>query len=114
MEPLIPNGSLCLFRRNVAGTRQGRVVLVQDRHILDPDTGGSVTIKRYRRVTDVTDAQSRETVVIHLVPENPDYQPIVLAGVPEGELAVVAEFLEVLAQVVTISSGAGRGTPATT
>ena len=46
MEPLIPDGALCLFRRNPTGTRQGRVVLVQDRRIVDPDTGGSFTVKR--------------------------------------------------------------------
>ena len=70
MEPLIPEGALCLFRRNPAGTRQGRIVLVQDRRIVDPDTGGSFTVKRYRRVTEVTDEQSREGVVVHLLPEN--------------------------------------------
>ena len=96
MEPLIPDGALCLFRRNPTGTRQGRVVLVQDRRIVDPDTGGSFTVKRYRRVTEVTDEQSREGVVVHLLPENQDYTPIVLANIPEGDVVVVAEFIEVM------------------
>jgi predicted SpoU family rRNA methylase len=63
---------------------------------VDPDTGGSFTVKRYRRVTEVTDEQSREGVVVHLLPENQDYTPIVLANVPEGDVIVVAEFVEVL------------------
>ena len=96
MEPLIPDGALCLFRRNPTGTRQGRVVLVQDRRIVDPDTGGSFTVKRYRRVTEVTDEQSREGVIVHLLPENQDYTPIVLANITEGDVVVVAEFVEVL------------------
>src|SRR6266446_2815475 len=96
MEPLIPNGALCLFRRNPTGTRQGRIVLVQDRRIVDPDTGGSFTVKRYRRVTEVTDEQSREGVVVHLLPENQDYTPIILANIPEGDVVVVAEFVEVM------------------
>ena len=96
MEPLIPNGALCLFRRNPTGTRQGRVVLVQDRRIVDPDTGGSFTVKRYRRMTVITDEQSREGVVVHLLPENQDYTPIVLTHIPEGDVVVVAEFVEVL------------------
>jgi SOS-response transcriptional repressor LexA len=96
MEPLIPDGALCLFRRNPTGTRQGRIVLVQDRRIVDPDTGGSFTVKRYHRVTEITDEQSREGVVVHLLPENQDYTPIVLANVPEGDVVVVAEFVEVL------------------
>jgi SOS-response transcriptional repressor LexA len=98
MEPLIPDGALCLFRRNPTGTRQGRVVLVQDRRIVDPDTGGSFTIKRYRRVTEITDEQSREGVVVHLLPENQDYTPIVLTDIPEGDVVVVAEFIEVLSR----------------
>lgn len=96
MEPLIPDGALCLFRRNPAGTRQGRIVLVQDRRIMDPDTGGSFTVKRYQRMTEVTEEQSRENVIVHLLPENPDYEPIVLTAVLEGEVIVVAEFVEVL------------------
>jgi phage repressor protein C with HTH and peptisase S24 domain len=28
MEPRIPNGSLCVFRGNVAGSRQNKLVLV--------------------------------------------------------------------------------------
>jgi hypothetical protein len=47
-------------------------------------------------VTEVTDEQSREGVVVHLLPENQDYTPIVLANVPEGDVIVVAEFVEVL------------------
>jgi SOS-response transcriptional repressor LexA len=96
MEPLIPDGALCLFQRNPAGTRQGRIVLVQDRRIVDPDTGGSLTVKRYRRMTEVSDEQSRENVIVHLLPENPDYEPIVLTAVLEGDVLVVAELVEVL------------------
>ena len=76
--------------------RQGHIVLVQDRRIVDPDTGGSFTVKRYRRITEVSDEQSRENVIVHLLPENPDYEPIVLTAILEGDVLVVAEFVEVL------------------
>ena len=36
-----------VFRAKPAGTRQGRIVLVQYRGEADPDTGGSYTVKRY-------------------------------------------------------------------
>ena len=44
MEPLIPDGSLCVFRHGVAGSRQGRLVLVENL-----ETGGNnrYTVKRY-------------------------------------------------------------------
>lgn len=40
MNRRIPNGSWCLFRANPAGTREGKVVVVQHRSIADPETGG--------------------------------------------------------------------------
>jgi hypothetical protein len=48
MEPLIPDGSWCLFRSPVEGSRQGKIALVEHRDIADSETGGSHTVKRYR------------------------------------------------------------------
>ena len=39
MEPRIADGSYCLFRSPVTGTRQGRTVLVRLLDAVDPDTG---------------------------------------------------------------------------
>lgn len=48
MNRRIPNGSWNLFRAAPAGSREGKVVVVQHRDIADPETGGRFTIKRYR------------------------------------------------------------------
>lgn len=47
MEPGIPDGSYCLFVAPVAGSRQGKTVLVELRDALDPETGDRYTVKRY-------------------------------------------------------------------
>jgi phage repressor protein C with HTH and peptisase S24 domain len=49
MESKIPDGSICIFRGGeaLAGTRQGRIVLVALRDSVDPETGGRLTVKRY-------------------------------------------------------------------
>ena len=47
MEPRIHDGDYVVFRAKPAGTRQGKIVLVQYRGEADPDTGGSYTVKRY-------------------------------------------------------------------
>ena len=99
MEPVIPDGALCLFHRQiggVAGSRQGRIVLARHRMIDDPDAGGSFTVKRYKRLTPLTDAQSREGGVIHLMPENPDCEPIVIHSTEDDPVTLVAEFVAVL------------------
>jgi len=95
MEPTIPDGSYCLFRAPVTGTRQGKIVLVQLRDSLDPDSGERYTVKRYLS-QKVMEGDSWHHVRITLKPLNPDFQPIEITGVEEGELQVVAELVEVL------------------
>jgi len=95
MEPLIPDGSWCLFRSPVGGSRQGKVVLVEHRDIADPETGGSYTVKRYRS-RKAADAEGWRHVEIRLEPENPEFAAIVLRECDEEELRVVAELVEVL------------------
>jgi type I restriction enzyme R subunit len=95
MEPTIPDGSYCLFRAPVIGTRQGKIVLVQLRHAIDPDNGERYTVKRYQS-EKVTDGDSWRHTRITLKPINPDFQPIEITGAEEGELQVVAELVEVL------------------
>ena len=95
MEPTIPDGAHCLFRAPVEGTRQGKIVLVQMRDSMDPESGQRYTVKRYEseRVRDGTTWRHRE---IRLRPVNPDFDPIILTGGNDGALEVVAEVIEVL------------------
>ncbi len=96
MEPVIPDGAWCLFRAPVDGTRQGKTVLVQLRDATDPETGQRYTVKRYES-EKTKDGDSWRHERITLKPVNSDFEPIVLTGVDEGELQVVAELVEVLA-----------------
>jgi SOS-response transcriptional repressor LexA len=95
MEPAIPDGSYCLFRAPVAGTRQGKTVLVQMRDSTDPETGQRYTVKRYES-NKVENGDSWRHAQIILRPLNPEFEPIVLTSAKEGELEVIAEFVEVM------------------
>ncbi len=99
MEPLIPNGSWCIFRFDVTGSRQGRILLVQHESISDPETGGSFTVKRYTSQK----THSREDqggswghAAIQLEPMNNAYQPIPVPPQHAGEIRVIAEFVRIL------------------
>ena len=95
MEPAIPDGAYCLFAAPVEGTRQGKTVPVQLRDATDPESGERYTVKRY----ESEKAQAGDTwrhEKITLKPVNPDFKPIVLTGADEGQLQVVAEFVDVL------------------
>jgi len=95
MEPAIPDGAYCLFRAPVEGTRQGRTVLVQLRDSADPETGDRYTVKRYESEKHESGDTWRHARVT-LKPENPDFQPIVLTGVEDGAVRVIAEVADVL------------------
>jgi len=96
MEPLIPDGAWCLFAGPVGGSRQGRIVLAQHRDIHDSDTDARFTVKSYESEKVVDADGGWRHSIIRLLPINPAYQSIVLKGIEEGELSVIAEFVEVL------------------
>lgn len=96
MEPLIPDGSYCLFRFPVVGSRNGRIVLVEHHEIHDPENGGSYTVKKYDSKKVVSEDGSWRHTQINLEPVNPQFKSIRLTENIEGEIRVIAEFVEVL------------------
>lgn len=98
MDPTIRDGTYCVFRAGVSGTRQRRILLVQKRDFTDPETGGGYTVKRYEsKKTTTEDGWSHER--IRLLPDNPDRAAFpVLEFTPEddADLRVVAEFIQTL------------------
>ena len=95
MEPLIPDGSYCLFSAPVTGTRQGKIILVQLRDEVDPETGERYTLKRYES-RKTTDRGSWRHGQIILKPINPAFSSIDLAPSNRENLKVIAEFVEVI------------------
>lgn len=91
MEPKIPNGSLCVFRRNVVGSRNNRLVLVRNSELADDN---QYTVKRYKSEKQITEdgfAQTR----IRLESLNPAY-PSWDLDEEEGKYQIIAEFVRVL------------------
>ena len=89
MEPNIPDGSLCIFRYGVAGSRQGRLVLVEA-----IGTNDRYTVKRYRsEKKETSDGWRHERIILE--PLNPEFESWELD--PEEErFRVIAEYLCVL------------------
>ena len=99
MNRRIPNGAWCLFRANPMGSRQGKVVVAEHRHISDVDTGSRVTVKIYQsdKVESNEEGGWRHSRIV-LKPDSTDerYQPIVLEPGEADSLKVVAELIAVL------------------
>lgn len=98
MNRRIPNGAWCLFKLNPAGTRHGKVVLVQHRDIQDTDTGGRYTVKIYESEKATFGDDSWQHTRIWLRPDTnvPGYKALEFDGEAAGELKVVAELVAVL------------------
>jgi phage repressor protein C with HTH and peptisase S24 domain len=88
MEPLIPNGSLCVFRAGVAGSRTGRLVLAEDRE------ANAYAVKRYKSEKVSTEGGWRHER-IRLESLNPGY-PSWDLDPDEDKYRILAEFVRVL------------------
>ncbi len=93
MEPRIPDGSLCVFRAPVIGSRQGKLLLVEN--LSEAEAGGArYTVKRYQSAKRPGAGGSWEHDWIRLEPLNPEFEPIELR---EGDgCRVLAEFVTVI------------------
>ena len=96
MEPLIPDGSLCLFKKYSGGSRQGKIMLVRASGITNPEYGGEFVLKRYNRKTQVSEAEARNHVEVHLISENSNFKPIILKNLQEEEISTPCEFVRVI------------------
>lgn len=96
MEPMISDGSWCVFRANPGGSRQGKIVLVQHHDINDPETGGKYTIKKYQSKKKFDEQGGWEHEEIVLQPLNKDYKPVVIQNADDGGFQVIAEFVAFL------------------
>lgn len=95
MEPKIPDGSLCVFRAPLVGSRNDKIVLVQHNDFFDSENGGCFSIKKYtseKEFDPETGEWKHERIVLR--PLNEDFEPIVLD--PDGDFVVVGAFVGVI------------------
>jgi phage repressor protein C with HTH and peptisase S24 domain len=91
MEPRIPDGSLNLFRLRPAGSRQGKILLIERFGVADQSA--RYTVKRYTSVKRQLSEDEWEHERIRLEPLNPEFEPW---DVEPRDFAVVAEWLRVI------------------
>ena len=93
MEPLINDGDYCVFRVNPAGSRQGKIVLVQHLNFYDSDYAGAYSIKEYSSKKNYDEFGQWQHEKITLMPRNKDYDPIVINADDSDEFRVIGEFV---------------------
>jgi DUF2075 family protein len=85
MNKVIPNGSICLFRKYSGGSRNGQIVLVEHTNIQDSDFGSGYTVKEYRSKKNVDNEQwSHQSITLKPLSYDSQYRDIEIA---EDELS---------------------------
>ena len=97
MNRVIPNGSICLLKTYAGGSRNGKIVLVENMDIQDPDFNSAFTIKTYSSEKSVSE-ESWEHLTIVLRPNSFDksYENIIITQENASSMRVVGEFVEIL------------------
>lgn len=97
MNKIIPNGSICLFRKYSGGSRDGKIVLVEHTAIQDADNGSCYTIKEYKS-TKSSEGDQWEHELIRLIPRSWDksFEEIVLYKDEAVSLETIGVFMGVL------------------
>lgn len=98
MEPRINDGDFCVFRANPAGSRQGKIVLVQHTHYYDADYSGAYSIKEYSSAKSYDEFGNWQHEKIELKPYNHDYNPIIINADDAEDFRVIGEFVGVLSK----------------
>jgi hypothetical protein len=97
MEPLIPDGSYCLFRGPVVGSRQGKRLLIEQTGGRGSDLANRYTVKRYTSSKTAIHGSEGDGAWQHesirLEPLNPEFEAFELGP---GDFRVIAEFVQVL------------------
>jgi superfamily II DNA or RNA helicase len=97
MNRMIPNGSICLFKPYTGGSRNGKIVLVENRDIQDQDFNSAFTIKTYSSEKIVSEEGWEHTSII-LRPNSFDasYKNIIINEENGKEMRVVGEFISII------------------
>lgn len=97
MNRVIPNGSICLFKPYKGGSRNGKIVLVENIDIHDQDFNSAFTIKTYSSEKVVTaEGWSHTSIVLRPNSFDSSYQNIIVNDENGASMRVVGEFISVI------------------
>jgi len=97
MNRVIPNGSICLFKPDSGGSRNGKIVLVENIDVQDQDFNSAFTIKTYSSEKIITeDSQKHISIVLRPNSYDDSYKNIILKEENIHGMRIVGEFIRVI------------------
>ena len=97
MNRVIPNGSICLFKKFDGGSRNGKIVLVENMDIQDQDFNSAFTIKTYSSEKEISEEGWKHNLIV-LRPNsfNANFKNIIINEENGNGMRIVGEFIEIL------------------
>ncbi|MDO6598808.1 DUF3427 domain-containing protein [Tenacibaculum sp. 1_MG-2023] len=97
MNRRIPNGSICLFKAHPVGSRNGKIVLVENPDLQNTEFNSAFTIKTYSsKKNQSEDGLSNELVVLSPNSFDSSFEDIIINEENGENMKVVGEFVKVL------------------
>lgn len=97
MNRRIQSGSICLFKKYTGGSRNGKIVLVENFDRQDPDFNSAFTVKTYSSQKNINDEGWEHTSIV-LSPNSYDsnFKNIIIDESNGSEMRIIGEFIKVL------------------
>jgi superfamily II DNA or RNA helicase/phage repressor protein C with HTH and peptisase S24 domain len=97
MNRVIPNGSICLFKLYSGGSREGKILLIENHDFQDEDFNSAFTIKTYSSEKIVT-SEGWQHKKISLRPNSYDnsYKEIIITEENAKNMKIIGEFISII------------------
>ena len=103
MNRRIPNGSICIFKQPVVGSRNGKILLIENYSKNDQDLNSHFTVKTYTSSKTVTEeGWQHNSIILKPNSTDPSYKEIVITeeDTQDSQFSIVGEFVDILAYPV--------------
>ncbi|QWX85633.1 DUF3427 domain-containing protein [Cellulophaga sp. HaHaR_3_176] len=99
MNKIIPNNSICIFKKNVTGSRSGKILLIENSDSFDPDFNSAFTVKTYSSEKTITEeGWQHNTIILKTNSHDTSFKSIIINEDNSNQMRVIGEFVEVLNQ----------------
>ena len=93
MNKIIPNSSICLFRKYTAGSRNGKIVIVEHTSKQESEFGSGYTVKEYNSKKNMEQDQwSHQSITLKPLSYNSEFNDIELSEDESAKIIVIAIF----------------------
>lgn len=99
MNRRIPNGSICIFKQPVVGSRAGKILLIEYYNRQDPDLHSHFTVKTYSSTKIMVDGRPRnESIILKPNSDDSTFTDIIITeeDMAENAFHVVGEYVGIL------------------